>query len=561
INDTVLSAALQVARRQLEGFAQAPAARPKADLYRPLSWQQLLDDGLLRHWVLSQAEVETALGRSLDSYPQWASAPFDGEQESQRFNQEPLFAELYYAYLNAPLLGRNLLGDAGFAQLQRSLKPGEQAVLLLSTGPFAHAASDFKPGTVPERVALQQHGLSVELRDLNLGNELPIRLPGAPSAHAYHLLRIKAQAGFDPASPMQLRLNVHLARNHLISDSAQFEDSYQLPAQLFDRVEPPQQSQRQPLWLGLWQQRLPQVVILLLALTLLGVLFSRQHLLIRQPRWFYPLRWGFLLFTLLWVGVYAQGQLSVVNIYTLLLNLVDGFDLRLFLLDPVIFILWSFTFVSLFIWGRGLYCGWLCPFGALQELLGWLALKLKIRQWRVPPRLHRRLLGVKYLLLVGLVGSAFYSLSLAERLAEVEPFKTSITLLFVRSWPFVLYALLLLGAGLVVHKFYCRYLCPLGAGLAVLGRLRRLEWLQRIEQCGSPCQLCRRHCGIAAIHRDGRIDYDECIQCLECVVILNDPQRCVASLQQRKQAQPAAAVRIPIAALDHELKPRPLQSR
>ena len=46
-----------------------------------------------------------------------------------------------------------------------------------------------------------------------------------------------------------------------------------------------------------------------------------------------------------------------------------------------------------------------------------------------------------------LIPTAFYSLTLAERLAEVEPFKTSITLFFVRSWPFVLYAALLLAAG------------------------------------------------------------------------------------------------------------------
>ena len=87
-------------------------------------------------------------------------------------------------------------------------------------------------------------------------------------------------------------------------------------------------------------------------------------------------------------------------------------------------------------------------------------------------------------ILVALIPTAFYSLTLAESLAEVEPFKTSITLFFVRSWPFVLYAALLLGLGLFVHKFYCRYVCPLGAGLAILGRLRLFSWLTRIDACG-----------------------------------------------------------------------------
>ena len=50
-----------------------------------------------------------------------------------------------------------------------------------------------------------------------------------------------------------------------------------------------------------------------------------------------------------------------------------------------------------------------------------------------------------------------------KQLAEVEPFKTSIVLKFAREWPFVVYALTLLAAGLFVERFFCRYMCPLGA--------------------------------------------------------------------------------------------------
>ncbi len=154
--------------------------------------------------------------------------------------------------------------------------------------------------------------------------------------------------------------------------------------------------------------------------------------------------------------------------------------------------------------------------------------KLRIRQWKVSEPLHGRLIGLKYLVLVGLVATAFYSLTLAETLAEVEPFKTAVTLMFVRSLPFVVYAVLLLALSAKVHKAYCRYLCPLGAGLAVLGRFRFFSWLTRRSECGSPCRLCEKHCGINAIHKDGAIDYNECVQCLACVAILHDTDRCVA---------------------------------
>jgi NosR/NirI family nitrous oxide reductase transcriptional regulator len=114
--------------------------------------------------------------------------------------------------------------------------------------------------------------------------------------------------------------------------------------------------------------------------------------------------------------------------------------------------------------------------------------------------------------------------------------------MFVRHWPFVLYAVALLLLGMFIHKFYCRYLCPLGAGLAVLGRFRLFSWLKRIDRCGKPCQHCKNECGINAIRKDGRIDYDECIQCLECVVILRDPNQCVDAIIRNKKQKKAAHI-------------------
>ncbi|MEH6473143.1 MAG: 4Fe-4S binding protein [Halopseudomonas sp.] len=530
INDTVLSSALQVARKKLEGFAQAPAARPKPDLFEPLNWSQLLDRGLLQHWPLPRDEVETQLGQDLCSY---ASLDLDDEQN---LSNRELFSEFYFAYLNAPMIGRNLLGGPAYQQLLDSLKPGEQVLAVFSRGLFPHVPDDFKPGTVPGRISLQQQGLAIELRDLNLLDEsAPLAIDGMPEFDRAHLFRIKGHAGFNPAVEAALTLNVELARNHLIRDQVRFSYGYQLPEQLFEWVEVTAEASPPPLWLRIWRDKVPQIVILLAALGLLSWVFIRQRHYSMAGTTLDRFRWGYLSFTLLFIGFYAQGQLSVVNIYTLLLALWDGFNITLFLLDPVIFILWSYTFASLLLWGRGLYCGWLCPFGALQEMLAWLGQRLGIRQWRVADSWHRRLILLKYPILIGLLGVSFVSLTLAEQLAEVEPFKTSMTLLFVRHWPFVLYAVLLLGLSLFIHKFYCRYLCPLGAGLAIIGRLRRFHWLDRVELCGAPCQLCKRRCGIDAIRKDGSIDYDECIQCLECVVILNDPKQCVLSLQHSKQ--------------------------
>ena len=534
INDSVLSSALQVARKKLEGFAQATPTRARQDFYEPLTWQQMLDRGYIHQATLSAEAVEAELGRPLSDYP------VDLEPASG----EP-FSEVYYAYMNSPMVGRNLLGDQAYNAFRERLADQGKVMLVMSRGVYPHISPDFVPGSTPSRIGLNQGQLAIEMRDLNwLEPGQAIAAQGAPAMDAMNLFRVGGNAGFNPGAEAGFHLDVSLPRNHLVSDNARFTMPVTFAGELFETVElePDPQQGREPVWVGLWKERWWQISLLVTSLALLTVFFARQKTLTRYPKLVHRFRWGFLFFTLFFIGFYAQGQLSVVNIYTLLLALGDGFSLNVFLLDPIIFILWTYTFVTLFIWGRGLFCGWLCPFGALQEMLSWLGQKLGLRQVRVPEQWHRRLILLKYPILLILVGTAFHSLTLAEQLAEVEPFKTSITLYFVRYWPFVVYALALLAIGMFIHKFYCRYLCPLGAGLAVLGRFRLFSWLERVKRCGQPCQHCKNECGINAIRKDGRVDYDECIQCLECVVILRDQNQCVDAIVRNKQRQKQARI-------------------
>ena len=531
INDTVLSSALKVARKKLEGFTQAPATRAKTDLYQPLSWAQLIERGYIGHWRISSAAIEQKLGSPLVDYPE-ASQPDPGEP----------FAELFFGYINAPMVGRNLLGDEGFQRLKEKTGPDAQILAVMSRGLYPHLPDDFTPGSSPDRLGLQQNSLSLDIRDINVFDQnIQINADGMPEFARTTLFRVGGNAGFNPGAEATLKLGVTLRKNHLVADSTELEIPMAFAQELFEAVEvtPRPEDNRQPVWIGLWKERWLTISLLVLSLTLLTVFFARQRTLSQYPKLVHRFRWGFLFFTLFFIGFYAQGQLSVVNIYTLFLAIWDGFSLNVFLMDPVLFILWTYTFISLFVWGRGLFCGWLCPFGALQEMAAWLGEKLKFRQVKVPEKWHRRLILLKYPILLVLVGTAFYSLELAEKLVEVEPFKTGITLFFVRYWPFVAYAVGLLVVGMFIHKFYCRYLCPLGAGLAVLGKLRLFSWLDRVELCGKPCQHCKNSCGINAIHKDGRIDYNECIQCLECVVILKDQSQCVDKVLEKKRQRQA----------------------
>lgn len=515
INDTILLSSLQVARKMLSDFASPPSATPK-DTYTALNWQQLTQQKLVKRWTLTQEDFTRALGTSPQDFP---GGTFNLEG-SNTFS-------IYYAYLNAPTIGKNLLGEAEYTRMMRTLKPNEQAFLVMSEGFYHYLEDDFKPGTVSNQISIKQNDLPFTMRDMNFYSFAPQQLADGMSAKDNpQVFVINAQSGFNPSQPMTFVLDLTLAKNPLISVTAQFEDNYALPANLFDFQEVAQAEAPTPPWVRIWASRIPVLIVLVISLILVTAIFVYQHRLSSNERLFRWVRWGFMFYTLFFIGWYTQGQLSVVNIYPIVQDLFDGFDIQVYLMDPVIFILWLYVFISLFIVGRGIFCGWLCPFGALQEMVGWVAKKLRIRQKKIPYAIHSKLWWLKYAILIGLVGVSVMSLHSAEVGAEIEPFKTAITLQFIRDWPFVLYAVGLLVAGLFINKFYCRYVCPLGAGLAILGYFHMGEWLTRRKQCGNPCTLCHHKCDIKAITPKGDINYNECVQCLECIVYYNNDDLC-----------------------------------
>ena len=535
-NDTVLVSALKLARERIDAFAQGAPAEVRDDVFREANWTELLDSGLIRTWTVSRETVEEGLGSDLEDF-------YD---EDLRLDAGDAIT-LYYAYLNPPTVGRNLLGDAGYAFLLTKLKPNEHAFAVMSEGFYGYLPGNYKPGTVPDRISLVQGGLPINIRDTNYVDSHGLGLrPDAPGFDNYRIFKTRPQAGLNPSAAMQMQLMVDLRKNHLMSASASFLDGeYQLPGEFFRIVEQAEPRTPAPMWVRVWESRQLQIGLLIAGLAVLTLAFAMQRRLTANPRGFRWFRYGFLAYTLLFLGFYAQGQLSVVNIFAIQLAIRDGFKMDMFLLDPVIYLLWIYTVASLFLVGRGLFCGWLCPFGVMQSMVAWVAERLNIRQWKISAPWHGRLIYLKYAILAVLMGLAMISLQYAEQGAEIEPFKTAITLGFVREWPFVVYALLLLGMGLFINKFYCRYVCPLGAGLAVLGRFRLFSLIPRRSECGSPCQLCAVKCETAAIRKTGEIDYNECVQCLECVVILQDESQCAPARVELKRGRKLGPADVP----------------
>jgi NosR/NirI family transcriptional regulator, nitrous oxide reductase regulator len=178
-------------------------------------------------------------------------------------------------------------------------------------------------------------------------------------------------------------------------------------------------------------------------------------------------------------------------------------------------------------------------FGAVQQLHGDRSLPQQFpRRRKFARRVRRdaRQMGyLRYIVVAVLVAAAVFAPTLGESLNAIEPFKTSITLGFNASWPFVAYALALLLVGAFYFKFFCRFICPLGAAVSLGGKLRFFDWIMRRAECGKPCQLCKIECRYDAIKPTGEIRYDACFQCLDCVAIYHDAGRCVPAVLYEKR--------------------------
>ena len=522
LNQGVLAAALQVARKKL-GFSAGRdpqrIARIRMDYFRKLSVAQMLDAGLIKRVRLLNRDVEQlfagSAGEGLDP-----AAP-DGS-----------FIDLYLAQVSVPAIGRNLLSPASWDRLQGRLDPGDHAIIVMSSGRHGVIADDFIRGGITDRLLLRQDKLPIDMRDLDLDMKLadPQALPVSDVA----VFRVIAQAGLDPAGAIDFSLPIVRKKGIVyperITRAVDFQ--YELPA-AFIIAPPPSDTS----WHGIWRARRVELGVLAAGLALLAAALAAQKRLTAHGGRFDWFRRGYLLFTIAFIGYYAQGQLSIVNVTGVIQSLMSGRSLEFLMYDPMTVVLWAFVAVSLLAWGRGTFCGWLCPFGALQEFTGKLGQALRLPQLAIRPALDARFKPAKYVLLATLAGSAVFAPALTDAMVELEPFKTAITLNFARSWPFVAYAVGLLLLSMFSYKFFCRYLCPFGAALALLGRFRILDWIPRRKECGAPCQTCRHRCEHDAIKPDGAIRYDKCFQCMDCVVIYESDAKCAPLMLELKRGR------------------------
>ncbi|MCV2217271.1 4Fe-4S binding protein [Thauera sp. Sel9] len=525
--------------------------------------------GILEATVRPQANFVDR-GRALD----WDTMVKEGvvqrlavmpEQVGLERSSEP-FIELWYGYLNHPEVGRAIMGEAGWRSLMGRLAEGEHALFVIRTrGNESFKGSGFVRGGIYDRIQVRQGQDAFTFRDLDYLNLYGLAAPGAPAFNESGIFIVRSPA-FSGAFPWKfIFLGNRVDRATGARTFVNFDREYWLPAAYLEGGRPVVKKPDAP-WVRIWKTRAVEIGLFSALLLMVAVAYANRDALTRRStrknKWpvnvFKYTAW---VVSIGFVGFGLLAQPSITQVLTWFHSLLFQWQWELFLTDPFIFLFWIFIIVTVFVWGRGLFCGWLCPFGSLSELLHKIgsAVGLKRFQFEMPAKWHHKLKWLKYFIFFGLLAVSMFSMGLAEKLAEVEPFKTTFLVgMFNRSWPYTLFAAGLLGLSIFTERPFCKYLCPLGAALAMPSTFR---WygLRRKQECDS-CKACAKGCGSHAIDEHGRIDHRECMLCLDCMVLYTDEHACPPLAQERKRRTKAGLPLTPIGKDGYYIPIKPVAS-
>jgi NosR/NirI family nitrous oxide reductase transcriptional regulator len=501
------------------------------------SWDELIAEGAVAHRRVTSGEVAAALAKA---------GMTEATLDVPLGKPDELYSEIFFGLLTPAAIGGNVFGVRTFEDLRSRIPEGGHIVFVASSGPYDfHGTSYFwkADGYRFNRVRIVQDDRTIGFVHDDYQPLLVGAAEGLQSKGAAGLFTVPASAGLDPVKPWRLELMVNAAGQLPV---AVFPIEYRLPAAHTLMPDTPVVAA----WVEVWRDARGNVAILAVLLAALTAILAFQAPLSRSRRAHRLVRTGFLLVVLGWLGWTVGVQLSIVNVINYIQAPFRGFGIGVYLAEPLMVMIAAYTLVSLLVIGRGVFCGWLCPFGALQELLVQLSRALGVPQWNPSPALEQRLWMGKYIAAAAVLALALFAGTWAESVTEIEPFKTAIISKFTRASPYVAYAVVLLAIGLFSERAYCRFLCPLGGVLAFLDRLHLVDLLKRRPECGNPCHLCERSCPVRAIEPSGKIITAECFQCLDCQVEYYDDKRCPPLVQAAKRRNDSRiGASVPVAAM------------
>jgi len=246
----------------------------------------------------------------------------------------------------------------------------------------------------------------------------------------------------------------------------------------------------------------------------------------------------------------VEGWLPIASLMNLKVLLLTG---KLPAFHPAgLFLLLAFLAISLLL--RKAFCSWLCPVGTFSEWLWRLGRKTFRRNFQLPRRADVALRGVKYLLLA-LFLYAVASMSVPAIQAFLGgPYGAIADVKMLNFFrPLGVTAAAVLGLlvllSVFVQNFWCRYLCPYGALLGVLGRFSPAR-IRRAPDICIDCAKCAKACpALLPVDKLVTIRSPECTGCFDCIAVCPAEGALWMSAGKRQQPLPAWGMAAAIAVL------------
>lgn len=237
-------------------------------------------------------------------------------------------------------------------------------------------------------------------------------------------------------------------------------------------------------------------------------------------------------------ALYIQALNGVRVVYTAIINQNVGADVLPQMVEILVLI--PFTIIV----GR-FFCGWMCGFSSFLDFIHLIFQKVLKRKFQINSTADAILKYVKFIILAILIifawsldFSIFNKLSpwdvfgMVAIVGNVPDFGYVLTNLTIAS---VFFVLIMIGS-IFIERFFCRYLCPMGAIFAICSFLRIGKIKKPTEKCGK-CRVCTNNCAMGIpLYKSDVVKSIECINCMKCVSTC--PRKNVSYTIAKKDVQP-----------------------
>lgn len=171
---------------------------------------------------------------------------------------------------------------------------------------------------------------------------------------------------------------------------------------------------------------------------------------------------------------------------------------------------------------RRSFCGLICPFGALQEFFGLIGKKIFKKQFTIPTKVDKPLRYLKYIVLVITLFFAWQTANLwinpYDPWAAYGHISTGISSLFEEYLFGLIVLIVVLVGSLLYDRFFCKYLCPMGAFYGLISKISPSRIVRNEDKCIN-CGLCNKNCPVnIKVSELKEVKTAECINCQKCVL-------------------------------------------